>query len=338
VLSSNCYIDTHPMRNFMKKILFALAVLGVPMGMAHADPISIASFGSAYTQDFDRLGTATYTVTGTAPVPAGTGTNPTPAVAGNYLSSSNGTSAAALQGFQFAEQGTGGAVNGTYILGTGSSSTGNSYNFGVTNAATDRAYGVLNSGAIGGVSGANLADPQTTFGLVFKNDTGSNIDSLSISYRGEQYRYGGATGNRDRIDFQIKTTGNPTSILGTGFTNIDALDFASPGSRTTIGALDGNLPENSQFLSNTYSPTGGIAAGSTFVIRFNPVFQAGANDGLAIDDFSLTANARVVPTPEPSTFALFAIGMVGFGIVVRRRKTADAQAKSGATVGAALCC
>src|SRR6201985_224333 len=46
-----------------------------------------------------------------------------------------------------------------------------------------------------------------------------------------------------------------------------------------------------------------IPAGATFFIRFNDVDATGADDGLAIDDFSITpqgASATPTPTSTPS--------------------------------------
>jgi hypothetical protein len=294
----------------MKNILFVLALIGAPLGMAHATPISISTFGSTYTQNFDGLNSPSFA--------APTGTSPGP-----ILRVSTGTDAASAQGFEFAESGTSSLAQGSYGITDGSVGTGDSYRFRNTTMPDDLAFGQLNTAAFANGIGSNEANPGTAFGLVFRNDTGSTIGSLTITYRGEQYRYGGGTGTADRIDFQIDRDGD--SIIGTNFTNINALDFSSPVRTGTTGALDGNATGNFTNISGFYSPVGGIAAGNSFVVRFNPVDQTGSDDGLAIDDFTLTAN--VEPVPEPSTYALFAIGMIGFGFVLRRRKAADVMAE-----------
>jgi hypothetical protein len=305
----------------MKNILFGLALIGAPLGVAHATPISISTFGSTYTQNFDGLGN-------NPPFATATGTSPGP-----ILRVSNGTDAATVQGFEFAESGTSTNAQGSYAFSTGDTGVGDSYRFRNSTSSTDLAFGQINTPTFGNNIGANQANPGTAFGLVFRNDTGSTIGSLTLTYRGEQFRYGGATGNPDRIDFQINN--NASSILDNGFTDLDGLDFASPVRTGTTGALDGNAAGNFSNISGFYSPTGGIAAGNSFVIRFTPIDQSGSDDGLAIDDFTLTAN--VEPVPEPSTYALFAIGMVGFGVVVRRRKAADAISGARTSVAGIPC-
>src|SRR6185436_2989573 len=74
-------------------------------------PVSISTFGTPVTQNFDSL------------VSSGTGTLPgnTPA------------------GWGFSESGTN--ADTSYIAGTGSSNTGNTYSFGSAAAPTDRALG-----------------------------------------------------------------------------------------------------------------------------------------------------------------------------------------------------
>jgi hypothetical protein len=263
-----------------------------------------------------------------------TGTAPGP-----VLRVSGGTTPATLQGFEFAESGA--SAQGSFGNDTGATATGDSYRYRTTPTAADIAFGQLNTPGLGPDIVANDPNPGTSFGLVFRNDTNSTIDSLTISYRGEQYRYGGAAGGPDRIDFQINNGGN--TILGAGFTDVDNLDFSSVVQSGTIGALDGNLSANSSLINGLYAPTGGITAGSTFVIRFTPFDRKDggtqvSDDGLAVDDFNLTANTSAVATPEPSTFALFGIGMLGFGVVVRRRKSADKAAASAGQGIAGLPC
>src|SRR5690349_7386848 len=89
-------------------------------------------------------------------------------------------------GWTFLESGTN--ANTTYAAGTGSGNTGNTYSFGLDN---DRALGGLLSGSL-----------TPTIGAFFSNNTGSTITSITIVYRGEQWRLG-ATGRTDRLDFQF---------------------------------------------------------------------------------------------------------------------------------------
>jgi hypothetical protein len=182
------------------------------------------------------------------------------------------------QGWTFVESGT--SANTTYAAGTGTSNAGNTYSFGTTPA--DRAAGSLLSGSV-----------STTIGAGFTNTTGGTITDLHISYRGEQWRLG-ATGRADRIDFQYSVDAH--SLSDGAWTDVDALDFSSPITTGTTGALDGNDALNSATL--TFNLTGlNLTPGATFYIRWLDFNAAGADDGLAIDDFSLTANGIAAGTP-----------------------------------------
>ena len=195
----------------------------------------------------------------------------------------SGTSSVVPLGFGFAETGT--AADTTYAAGTGSSNTGNTYSFGVSGADTDRAFGGLQSGSL-----------VPTIGGCFVNNTGAEIYSLQVTYDGEQWRLG-TTGRTDRLEFQYSTSA--VSLLDPGATWIDvnALDFTSPNTATT-GALNGNLAANrTAGITSTITPLT-IAIGSTFYIRFVDSDVAGADDGLSIDNFSLTAAA---PTAAPAS-------------------------------------
>jgi predicted extracellular nuclease len=187
----------------------------------------------------------------------------------NTLASS-GTSSTVPAGWGFSESGTN--ANATYTAGTGSGNAGDTYSFGAT-GNTDRAFGGLLSGSL-----------VPTIGACFTNNTGGPITSLAISYTGEQWRLG-ATGRADRVDFQYST--NATSLTTGTWTDVDALDFSSPVTAGTVGALDGNSAANRAGISFTI-PGLNIANGTTFFIRWNDFNASGADDGLAVDDFSLT--------------------------------------------------
>ncbi|MBK8284497.1 MAG: hypothetical protein IPK97_06210 [Ahniella sp.] len=61
----------------------------------------------------------------------------------------------------------------------------------------------------------------------------------------------------------------------------------------TTGARDGNAAGNRTALSNSITGQS-IANGATFWVRWNDANASGADDGLAVDDFSLTPQAGVV--------------------------------------------
>ncbi len=203
------------------------------------------------------------------------------------------TSSTVPNGWAFSEAGTN--ANTTYTAGTGSSTTGDTYSFGST-ASTERAVGGLQSGTL-----------TPTIGASFTNNTGSTINALQIAYTGEQWRIGNSAAAReDRLDFQYSL--NATSLTTGTWTDVDSLDFMNPiKTAAAVGALDGNAAANRSAIGATISGLT-IANGSTFWIRWNSFDATGADDGLAVDDFSLTpltVNAPVVPTC-PSTLTTVA--------------------------------
>ncbi len=195
---------------------------------------------------------------------------------------STGTSSAVPAGWAFSESGTNAET--TYAAGTGSNNAGNTYSFGYTSSA-ERAFGGLQSGSL-----------NPTIGAAYTNNTGSAITSLAISYTGEQWRLG-ALGRADHLDFQYST--DATSLTTGTWTDFDALDFTAPVTTGTTGALDGNNAANRTALSELITGLN-ISNGSTFWIRWSDFNASGADDGLGIDDFSITAPAE---SPLPVRFS-----------------------------------
>lgn len=195
----------------------------------------------------------------------------------------SGASSVTPNGWNFSEAGVN--ANTTYSAGTGSSNTGETYSFGAA-GSTERALGGLRSG--------NLIP---LIGACFTNNTGSTINTLTLSYTGEQWRLG-ATGRADRLDFQYST--DATSLTTGAWNNIDSLDFTAPVSGGTVGLLDGNAAANRVLLNTTLAGLA-IANGADIWLRWNDLDATGADDGLAVDDFALTALNLVVSTSAGTT-------------------------------------
>jgi hypothetical protein len=206
----------------------------------------------------------------------------------NTLANSGTTGTDLPTGWAFSE--TGSLANTSYGVSDGNANTGNTYSYG-TVAATDRAFGGLRSGSLVPIIGGS-----------FTNNSGNTIGQLTISYRGEQWRIG--TLNRmDRLDFQYST--NATSLTTGTWVNYDPLDFIAPVTTGTVGALNGNSAPNFTLLNGIIS---GIAVptGSTFWIRWLDVEASGADDGLSVDDFSITPCDAPVTCPQDFSICLIA--------------------------------
>lgn len=204
-------------------------------------------------------------------------------------------------GVQISE--TGSNANTTYAAGDGGSNTGNTYSFG-TGTSTDRALGTLRSG--------NLIP---SIGIGFKNETGQTITGFTISYTGEQWRLGTA-GRADRLDFQYAVGSDSITFSGP-WVDVNALDFSSPITSGPLGALNGNAAANRTAISSTINLS--IANNTSFVFRWSDFDATGADDGLAIDDFSLTPIFATAAVPEPSTWAMMIGGFGLIGASLRRR-------------------
>jgi endonuclease I len=206
----------------------------------------------------------------------------------NTLANTGTTNAIATlpNGWTFTETGTG--LNTTYAADNGAANGGNTYSYGST-GNTERALGTLLSGSV-----------TSTIGVQFTNNTGVTITSLAVSYTGEQWRLGTAA-RVDRLDFQYSTT---ATALTTGtYTDQDNLDFTAPVIAGTLGAFDGNAAANRTAITNTITGLS-IPNGGTIWLRWNDLNASGADDGLAVDDFSITASGGGADVTPPTYTSL----------------------------------
>lgn len=168
----------------------------------------------------------------------------------------------------------------TYRADAGTSNTGAIYSYG-TGTATERAFGSVSSGT-----------PGTIFNAVrLVNNTGGTITSLMVGFTGEQWRNGGNT-SAQQLDFQYQV-GAPGAITdantpSTGWTDVNSLDFVSPVVGATAAALDGNAAANRTAKLGAFLVT--INAGEEVWLRWADANDSGNDHGLAVDDFSVTAN------------------------------------------------
>lgn len=185
-----------------------------------------------------------------------------------YSTTLNGT----LAGWYILE--TGSNSNTTYTVGTGSATAGDTYSYGAS-ASTERALGSIASSKL-----------ETKFGAQFTNNTGNTIDQLVISYTGEQWRLGDvARATKDQIVFEYST--DATSLTTGTWTAVTALMYETTNLTGTVGTRNGNDAAYRTSLSNTITGLN-ISAGQTFWVRFSDINISGTDDGLGVDDFSLT--------------------------------------------------
>jgi hypothetical protein len=233
----------------MKKILqnylkVVLAVLMTASFSSAWSQLSITTADVAVTQNFDGL--------------PSTGTN---------LGQSGGIFAS---GWSFLEAGTNATT--TYDAGTGSANGGNTYDFGVagTNAVTERALGMLQSGSL-----------TSILGFKFTNNTTKTITSLVVGYTGEVWRLN--TGG-DNFAFSYQT-GNATTLSSGTWNSVAGLTFTAPVTGAA-NLVDGNLNANRTVITPVTIAVN-MAPGATYTFRWLDG-SAGSSAGIAIDDFTIT--------------------------------------------------
>ncbi len=237
----------------MKKLLVVIASFFLCF---HAGAqVNIDAFSTAYTQDFNTLTSGTWADNTT--------------LSGWYARTDNTASIT------------------TYGANTGSTTTGAFYAFGVagTNALTDRALGFGHSNAFTGGSGTGKA----YMGWRLKNNTGSNIEALTIVWTGEQWRKeNNASAHSLSLYYQTDVS---VSALTSGTWTSASSVFTTPiYAATTAAALDGNASAN-RVASITATIVVSIPAGNEIMLRWEDLNDSGNDHLMGIDDISVTASA-----------------------------------------------
>lgn len=199
-----------------------------------------------------------------------------------------GTASALPTGWVFSESGTN--ANGTYAADDGTANSGNTYSYG-TGSSGERALGVLRSGSLVSIIGARL-----------RNDSGETVTTIDVSYTGEQWRLG-AAGRSDRLQFEWSVSASSISdATPAAWNHVAALDFSSPTTTGTPGALDGNASANRTLRSASITGLT-LAPNATLYVRWIDIdVVPGADDGLAIDDVSFGVSGEP-PEDVPPTVA-----------------------------------
>lgn len=225
-----------------------------------------------------------------------TGTNPMYTQNFNTLDTTSGVSSSNLPiGWSIFETGTSVNVNNQYsgYISTGNpASTGDSYSFWSSTNNFDISLGSLAANSI-----------VSHLGIKFTNNTGAPITSMSISYKGKQWRLGTATQHTDSLLFVYSTNANNVNDVATTttWTSYNTLSLQSIIQLGTIGFLDGNLTANNTTISGSLPVS--IANGGSIVIKWIDKNISGNDDALAIDDINITFTTSGSGTTVYNPFA-----------------------------------
>ena len=247
---------------------------------AHAGPISYT--GGTYNQQFDTLGTSS------SPTLWTNGTT----LQGWYAIRENNNTVSSYRG-----------SNGTVT------NTNDLYSYGATGVA-ERALGSQ-------ANGAGSTNVVLHYGVQFINNTGSALNSLSISFTGEQWRRGG-TGLAETLFFaySVKPSAEGATGLTTGtYLSYAPLNFVTPNFAGGPAALNGNDVTNQTSKTAVIPVVWG--AGETLWLRWRDPDDPGlccTNSALAIDNFSFSA--AQVPDAGSSSLLL----SIGFSVLALLRR------------------
>ena len=253
----------------------------VSVTVTNTDAMPIATIslsnsgGGTYTQNFDALGTASIAgaISSTAGVQSSIGAYAgSSTLNGWYATKVGGTSSAAT----------------AITADAGGTGSGFVYSYGAA-SASDRALGML-------ASGSNWM----AIGALIKNDTGSIINSITVSFTAEFWRppntfTSGSTATLGVKNTFVCATGkvDGSTITTANFLTVSSaiplqeLNIVGPEPVSTGAALDGNSAVNQAQFTDVVIPLV-LAPGETGFVRWSDVNDAANDAGLAIDDLSLT--------------------------------------------------
>lgn len=239
------------------------------------------AMNSVYTQNFDSLpdpGSTTVqsdnpvTINGTTYTP-GNPLNFAAAVANGGLGLS-----ATMPGWY------GSAAIGMKLgASAGDQSTGGVISFGPTDSAnTNRALGLLATSSTGG----------TAFSVAFLNETTNTLNQITLSYIGELWRQQ-PTAKMLAFSYYIDPTGTSAFTTNGSLTAAPALNVNFPTGAMTVE--DGTQPGNQIFISATNQAIADWPPGAALWLVWQMTSDTGNAQGMAIDNFSFSANSTYVP-------------------------------------------
>jgi endonuclease/exonuclease/phosphatase family metal-dependent hydrolase len=193
-----------------------------------------------------------------------------------------------------------------YDAGSGTSLTGSFYSFG-SSASNDRALGSV----------ASLAQGRFAYGVRFVNNTGFDRTNFVVSYTGEQWRAANAATQALVFSYRVGASLTNSDSRNTQiWTSYLALNFTSPNTNLTQ-ALNGNAPTNRLVFTNIVLEGVIVPAGQELFLRWLDEEDAGSDDGLAIEDLTVSFGQIITNAPPPpgtnTVFSVMTYNLKGNG-------------------------
>lgn len=160
---------------------------------------------------------------------------------------------------------------------------------------SDRALGFVASNAFTGGSGTG----KGYIGWRLKNNTGSAISSVTVTWTGEQWRKEN-NGAAHTMELYYQTGATVTDLTAGSWTAAPSV-FTSPiVGATAATALDGNAGAN-RVANIAVTITVNIAAGDEIMLRWEDLNNTGNDHMMAIDDITINAAPGVTNTITTGT-------------------------------------
>lgn len=189
-------------------------------------------------------------------------------------------------------------ANEEYRAESGELAGGDLYSFGDAFGpdSLERAMGSIGSGSLYAVH----------YGIPFVNETEETISSVNISYRGELWRVGNADRGTGQDTLHFFYGVNKGEIFAEGYTSLPVLNFvspAAPGDPRNQESVDGNAPGQFTLIEASFDVT--IAPSDTLWIKWFDHNSSSYDDGLAVDDLTVSFSAIEAPISLFGEIALF---------------------------------
>jgi hypothetical protein len=169
----------------------------------------------------------------------------------------------------------------------GSTTTGGIYSFGTTNSS-NRALGLI----------ATSSSLGTHFGLKLINETGGNLNYISLQYLGEYWK----SGTHSKImlnSYYIDPAGNASTLTSNEVVNSqnNTLSNLSISFHTgSVGAVNGYAATNQTNCQAMYVPLSSAwTPGSALWLIWSINDATGSGQGYGIDNFAFYASASTLP-------------------------------------------